>query len=477
MPPGIALVVWLICLLVLLRYDPAKNSQVSWAVWIPISWMFLMGSRLPSQWMGRAMGSYAQVLEEGNSLDRVVLFGLIVVFVGILAGRSFAWGSFLGNNLFFSALLFFGLFSVLWSDYPLVSLKRWIRDLGNYLAIIVVLYEANPLEALRTFLRRLYYILIPLSILLIKYFPAEAIRYGIWSGVAEYVGAATSKNTFGSVCMLSGIFFFWDSISRWSERKEKQTKRILAINAMFILMSFWLLRMSSSATSLVCFFMGCGVILMYHAWGRYRLGLFKVLIPSFFLGYVIFGFGFGLNDRLADFLGRDATLTGRTAIWDAVLSTNVNPLLGTGYDTFWLGERLTQVWRLSVPVNQAHNGYLEFYLHQGILGLVLLGGLLISGYITICRNLDKSRGFGPLALAVWTLALFYNMTEAAFKPSFMCLTILLGAMVIPERRLLPRFQRTPQPASRPLVVNRKLATGLGRHRPLATPEKLKPAGD
>jgi O-antigen ligase len=161
--------------------------------------------------------------------------------------------------------------------------------------------------------------------------------------------------------------------------------------------------------------------------------------------------GLGLDQMLISRLGRDATYTGRTNIWDAVRSVYVNPLLGTGYDSFWLGDRLWQVWATAGPVNQAHNGYLELYLNLGIIGLILLAGLLISCYVTICRKLTQPRTFASLALAMWTLALFYNMTEASFKPVFLCLSFLWGAIVIPERRLSQGLQRSFQgPLQRPV---------------------------
>ena len=84
--------------------------------------------------------------------------------------RSFNWGSFFSRNLALMAFLSFALVSVCWSDFPFVALKRWFRDLGSYLVILVVLSDPRPLEAVRTVLRRLSYLLIPLSILLNKYY-------------------------------------------------------------------------------------------------------------------------------------------------------------------------------------------------------------------------------------------------------------------------------------------------------------------
>ena len=53
----------------------------------------------------------------------------------------------------------------------------------------------------------------------------------------------------GVLCLISGIFFFWDTVTRWPERKERRTKRIILVNVAFIAMTLWLLNLSSSATS------------------------------------------------------------------------------------------------------------------------------------------------------------------------------------------------------------------------------------
>ena len=438
MPATVALVLWVIALIALLRFDPSRDS-VPRAIWIPVLWMFFNQSRLPSQWLGKR-GLVEAALEEGSGVDRFILFGFILLMVFILLRRSFQWGEFFSRNLFLTALLLYTLVSFVWSDFPAVAFKRWIRDLGNYLVILVVLTEAQPLEAVGVFFRRLFYALIPLSILLIRYYPHMGIHYGFWNGMPEYVGGATSKNTLGAVCMLGGIFFLWDTVRRWADRKDRQVKRILLINAAFFMMAFWLLRLSSSATSLVCYLFGCMVVLVYTTWGKHHLALFKFGLPAFFFAYLILS-SFGLQELVAYQLGRDVTLTGRTHIWESVLSIGTNPLFGTGYDTFWLGPRLHQVWSLAGPLNQAHNGYLEFYLNLGIVGLFLLVGLLIISYKSICKNLTQGQALASLAAAFWTLGLFYNITEASFKPSFMCLSFLWGAIVIPERKVSQGVQR------------------------------------
>ena len=101
-------------------------------------------------------------------------------------------------------------------------------------------------------------------------------------------------------------------------------------------------------------------------------GLLKVMVPAGLCLYIILALGFGVNAQLAGAVGRDPTLTDRTKIWHLLLSMHTNPLLGTGYESFWLGPRLVKIWQRFGPINEAHNGYLEVYLNLGLIGLFLL---------------------------------------------------------------------------------------------------------
>jgi exopolysaccharide production protein ExoQ len=446
MPPSVALVLWVTFVVALLRFDPARERRPSVALWVPTLWIFIMETRLPSQWLGGQIGQAAVAMEEGNPIDRVVYAALIVLAIGILVTRSFDWGSFFTRNLALTAFVFFALVSVCWSDFPLVAFKRWFRDLGNYLAILVALSDPRPMAALRTLLRRVYYLLLPLSVLLIKYYPAMGKQYDFWSGVNSYVGATTSKNMLGALCLVAGLFFFWDTLMRWPERKQRQTKKIILVNGLFMAQTLWLLNLSNSATSRVCLLLGCVVIAAARSKSsRRRPNLIKWMIPAFLCLYVILAFGLDLNSTLAGAVGRDPTFTGRTNIWNAVLSTHTNWLVGTGYESFWLGPRLSHVWALAGTVNEAHNGYLELYLTQGVIGLLLLAWLLISTYRAICGRLDAVSDIGPFGCALWTIALFYNMTESAFKAPFMCLTFLLGTLVLPRARRAGSLAKSPEP--------------------------------
>lgn len=449
MPPTLALFLWFVLLVALLYLDPAKNPRVSAAVWIPITWLFILGSRLPSQWLGGAAGQAAQALEEGNPVDRTISLALIVLAVGVLFARSFRWGDFLTRNLALTVFLGYALLSVVWSDFPFVAFKRWFRDLGNYLMILVVLSDQLPLDAVRTLLRRLSYLLIPLSVLLVKYFPEMAKQYDSWSGIATFAGATTSKNMLGVTCLISGLYFFWDTVTRWSRRKERRTKRILIVNLAFIAMTLWLLSLSSSATSRVCLALGCFVIIAARTEISQRHPAFlKFVIPASFCLYMILAFGFGMSGDMAGAIGKDPTLTDRTKIWTFVLKMHTNPLLGTGYESFWMGPRLTWFWEEAGlgTINEAHNGFLEVYLQLGAIGVLLLSGFLIASYRNVCRRFKDSSPEVSFSMAVWIVLLFYSVTEAGFRSNLVWVVFLLGAVTVPRTRRQGNAQNQRVPA-------------------------------
>jgi len=443
MPPLLALASWFVLLLALLRFDPAKEKGISPALWVPIIWLFITGSRLPSQWLAGQLATQAGGFEEGNPLDRITFSILIVAALIILASRSFRWDAFLTRNFFLVAFILFALVSVVWSDFPLVAIKRWFRDLGNYLVILVVLSDPRPPEAVTTVIRRLCYLLVPLSVVLMKYFPTIGRYYLYWTGSVTYMGATTSKNNLGALCLISGLFFLWDTLRRWPERKQRQTKRVIRLNLVFIAMTLWTLNLANSATSRACLMIGSLVLLAAHskAFQRYST-LLKILIPAVFVLYIVLAFGFDMNSQVAGAVGRDPTFTDRTNIWALLLSMKTNPLVGTGYESFWLGPRLSVIWSQFGTLNEAHDGYLEVYLNLGLIGVALLCGFLFSSYQKICKNFTVDPSVFSFSLAFWAATVFYNITEAAFKAHIMWLAFLLIAIAAPARAA----ERTPSSA-------------------------------
>jgi exopolysaccharide production protein ExoQ len=150
-----------------------------------------------------------------------------------------------------------------------------------------------------------------------------------------------------------------------------------------------------------------------------------------------------------EMFGRNSTLTGRTDLWNLCLTLVKNPLVGAGYESFWLGSRLETMWNYIWGVNQAHNGYLEIYLNLGWIGVVLLVTFLISAYRNIIRAVRRREPDGSLRLAIFVVACISNCTEAGFKMMHpMWIALLLASTARPAwvfaRRRLARCGETPR---------------------------------
>ena len=460
MSPYIALIISAIFIIWCLRFDLPKNRKTSPALWISIIWIFIIATRLPSQWIGAEVIGTSQALQEGNALDRVFYILLIVASISVLVSRSQNWKIIISLNGFLVALLSYSLLSTIWSDFTLVSIKRWIRDLGTYLVVLVTITDPNGFDAVRTVIRRFCIITIPLSILLNKYFPAMGRGFDPWTGQGFYIGATTTKNMLGVLCLISALFFLWDSLSLWSKRKEGITKWIIVLNIVFFIISFQLLYQSDSATSKVCLLIGCFILAASQShWFKCNPSRLTVLIPigiTFYL-FVEFGLGIDTVGFLAETVGRSSNLTGRTSIWDAAFSIGTNPFLGTGYESFWLGDRLFKMWERAGAgnINTVHNGYLEVYLSLGFIGLLLLVCFLIQGYRIISRRYIISNKLGSLGLALWAVLLFYNVTESAFKFHLLWVIYLFLAIRIPIRKESPLYYNRFQNLRSRLRIRRR----------------------
>jgi exopolysaccharide production protein ExoQ len=139
-------------------------------------------------------------------------------------------------------------------------------------------------------------------------------------------------------------------------------------------------------------------------------------------------------------------LTDRTLVWADALALQDNPLLGAGFESFWLGPRLEALgakwwWQPA----QAHNGYLETYLNLGIVGVMLLAGVLVATFRKINAALFVDFDFARLRLGLLFAILAFNFTEAAFRGLHLVWT-LFYIIALDCRK--PRLRTRMRPAAR-----------------------------
>lgn len=434
MPPQIATAVFVVGILGLFLLDRDRKSQVSPALWIPVAWVLLAASRSVAQWLGLAplMESPDQYLE-GSPLDRLILTGLLAAGLLILAARGRRSKAFLLANGPILAFFFFAGVSVLWSDYPFVAFKRWVKSLGDLVMVLVVLTDRNPLAAVKQLLARIGFLLIPVSVLFIKYYPELGRGFHAWTWETYYTGVATGKNGLGFVCLVFGLASLWRFLDAFEVRPRRAG--LLLAHGTVLTMTLWLLWMAGSVTSSGCFLVGGGLLALTkrRQFTPGQAALVHILVGAI----VIFTFSvlfLDVGTGVVEAMGRDETLTGRTDLWADIRRINVDPWFGTGFESFWLGERASYFWeKYRWRPNQAHNGYIEIFINLGWIGLVLHSFVMGRGYRNIAGSLRRDPELGRLRLAYFVVAVIYNVTEAAFRMMHpVWIAFLLAVMVVPD---------------------------------------------
>jgi exopolysaccharide production protein ExoQ len=415
MPSILAFVLTVVFIVFLFRRDFREKPNVTSALWIPILWFLIIGSRTVTAWLDLCGVSVGGSLEDGSPADATVYFALIVAGLCVLKRRRINLGEILRNNRLIAAFLIYCLVSIFWSDFPLVSFKRWIKILGHPIMALIIFTEPDPEEALIRLMKRCAYVLVPVSILFIKYFPQWGRGYEQWTGESHDTGVTTNKNDLGCDCLIFSFFFFWCLLKTWNQKKSPARRNELLLCGGFLIMTLWLLKTAHSSTSLVSLGIAMAMVLFLglRFVNRRLVGVYVVT------GIVVLIFAeatFGIFSQALQILGKDPTLTDRTLLWHEVLKIPINPVFGAGFESFWLGDRLKKLWDIYWwhPI-QAHNGYLETYLNLGLVGLALMIGLIISTFRKGSRMLLDNFEFARFRLGFLAAFVFYNWTEAAIK--------------------------------------------------------------
>ncbi|MFZ1135706.1 MAG: O-antigen ligase family protein [Candidatus Korobacteraceae bacterium] len=446
MPQAVATVIYVVGILGLFYLDRDEDSRMSKALWIPAVWLFLTSSRGVSLWLGMAQVRSQEAYVEGSPIDMAVFATLLIAALAVVISRGDRVGPLLGKNG--PILLFFAFcaVSILWSDFPFVAFRRWIKALGDLAVVLIILTEPDPMDTLKRLITRLGFILFPLSILFGKYYPHLGRRLtNSWT--EEITGVTTQKNTLGVICMLYGIGFLWMLATVYRDRADPNRTRRLAAYGTILITIVWLLAACNSTTSIVGFTMAGGVMLLAT---RPSLVCKPATVHLLVLAVLFVAlFPIFLDSSVLSAVGKDPTLTGRTETWKLLLSMPINPWVGTGFESFWLGNRLQKLWDAypNFYINEAHNGYIEVYLHLGLVGVSLLGLLLLTGYRKIIAAFRRDPDRGVLLLGFFLAVLFESLTEAAFRMMYPSWIFLLLASIAASQVIA--LEAVEQPGNEP----------------------------
>ena len=174
----IAVIAWLF------RRDIREKPDISSALWLPLLWLVLGCSRPVSEWLnifGLPVSGGGSV-EEGSPLDAWFWFAMIIAGSCVLIKRQVRLSAIISNNRWLIVFLLYCLISITWSDFPFVAFKRWIKILGHPIMALIILTEPDFKEALIRLMKRCAYVVLPVSILWIKYYPELGRGFSPWGG-------------------------------------------------------------------------------------------------------------------------------------------------------------------------------------------------------------------------------------------------------------------------------------------------------
>lgn len=291
------------------------------------------------------------------------------------------------------ALLLAGwvLCSTLWSADPLLTARRAPEFV---LAALFGLYVTVRYPAERQ-LRIFWWAMVLLAIatVMVAYWlPAYGLDLSAGHH-ADWKGVFTQKNACGRMMVLATAVLL-----AWRRRGWAQW----ASGALFVLVlvksgsrGAWALEAILLAGTGIYFLLrGCA--------GRIRgalLALIALVAVSGSVLVVVY------RDALMEAMGRNATLSGRVAIWHAVWPFVLQrPWLGWGYESFWRGWTGPS-FQVSSTVHflvfHAHNGYLDLWLQTGLVGL----GLFAAAYGQVCLRVWRRVRRWELEDLLWPMSL------------------------------------------------------------------------
>ena len=137
-------------------------------------------------------------------------------------------------------------------------------------------------------------------------------------------------------------------------------------------------------------------------------------------------------DDLVVLLGRDATFSGRTLLWDQLIELiSQRPLLGYGYGA---------IWRTSTPYlatlsmaagwtpEHAHNAYLDLLLALGLTGTAVLALSLLRAIGRLWATLSAGDATAVyFSVTVLTFSLAYGLVESQVLADGKLLAVLFVA--------------------------------------------------
>lgn len=350
---------------------------------------------------------------------RYIWLPIYALIVALLIRRAREIAALWPAVLICGALVGLAFVSSRWSLEPDVTVRRSIA-LGMTMLFALYLAAAWRGPVLLRMLCWAFLLMGVASLGIVFAWPEMGVHQDVNAGT--WRGVWTEKNQ-------TGMMMFTAILAALSLLVSGARGRWLPVAT--IAVSLVVLLGSQSKTSLLCLFVGAGLIVGFHALRKAGPIGAVVLV---WLGVIGAGSAIAFfllsPETLFALLGKDPTLTGRTEIWDSLLRRSAEqPWKGYGYAAFWGKESMPANWvRLETDwaVPSAHQSWLEVLIQLGRIGVILVAAVYaLAAVLTAARlpTLGVREGyfgaaylaaFGVLTLSESVMMLHHNFAWALF---------------------------------------------------------------
>lgn len=433
-------------IVVLIKQDQREWPGFSLPLWIPLLWYLFSSTRLIQiLFSGNTEHNIANILSasvEGNPIGRMISLVLLLVGIVIMLNRKKAFVEIFRANRGIMIFYAYALLSIAWSEYPVVSLKKFIRICGSLLIAFIVTSEEDHHEALEHVFRRYAAICLTLSMFFIRTDRSIGYIIGV-HGEHFMAGIASHKNELGILSAFSFVFLLWRALRTWP--------KINYLDAMLLLVSVYFLIRAQSATALVVALMGMLLLMgLKLSRGRHRnililaMVLAMMALPVLFI--VINSPGASVSGLFYNSFGRDGTLTGRIPMWqDLMRIGRVDKVQGSGYESFWISH-LTEIWQLySFGPTNAHSGFVDVFLNLGLIGFAIIAIIFIRSLFLVCSEASLSHPYGIWNFSALVMIIFNNITESALLNLSLSWALFLAILANGEKDRIKRAPKSTAP--------------------------------
>lgn len=263
---------------------------------------------------------------------------------------------------------------------------------------------------------------------------------GAWKGIYDY------KNTFGSMMVMFCLACFALPIDHPRDRWFKWGGMVYATI---------LILLSTSKTSLVVLLALMAALIFYRSFqwrGKRSVAFVSVGVLVVAFAAVVLSLTWV---ELVALLGKDATFSGRTYIWQVALDHLWDhPWFGFGRSAFWSPESpypkaISYYLSQNFNAPHAHNGFIDLALDVGLVGFALFWFCYITAFAAALKRAYASRqpeNFWPLGFLMFLV--MNNLTESYLLRLANIYWILFIATVMTVKQRLP-IEDSPTPVLAP----------------------------